>query len=117
MKMWQLLADNNQLHSNIKRLEANAPEKFKKLGIHQCGHCAGTGLEKKNLEKACKKCFGVGYVGFKMLNDDTICPDCNSTGYQLEYQNHVTSCETCEGSGRLDWVDAVRKGIDLEKIW
>jgi DnaJ-class molecular chaperone len=117
MKMWEFLSDGNQLHTIFKKFEADHPNKFKLTGINRCGHCNGTGLKSQNLELACTECVGVGYVGFKELNEESICPDCNSTGKKLEMNNHVSDCKTCDGCGKLDWVDAVIKGIDLEKIW
>ncbi len=117
MDMNELLTQYNDLHRNIKLLQDKDPEQFEASGFSACGHCNGTGLRGgKDINFACKSCHGVGFVGFTELNGETVCPDCNSTGKQLEYQNHVTDCKTCDGFGRLTWVDAIRKGISLEKL-
>jgi DnaJ-class molecular chaperone len=113
----QFLYDTNDLHSKIKQIEANQPVLFKVNNIERCGHCNGTGLQSNNLELPCERCVGVGYVGFKELDEGTVCPDCNSTGKKLGYQNDVTDCKTCGGSGLLDWIDAIRLGIGIDKIW
>ena len=122
MEHWQLLQKNNQLHSDIKKLEHESPDEVKKLGIKQCNKCKGSGLAsymdyQADPHKACKECIGIGYVGFKEFKDETVCPDCNASGFELRYENHVVACETCDGSGKLDWVDAIRKGVKLDKIW
>ena len=115
--MWEMLSNTNSLHSKIKKLEADFPGKFRANGISRCGHCNGTGLNSNNLEVACKHCNGVGYRGFKELEDMTICPDCNASGYRLKYNNDVDACPTCEGDGRLDWIQAIQKGVKLSEIW
>lgn len=118
MDMNDLLSDLNYLHRSIKLFQYKHPEEYIKAGFSECGHCNGSGLRGgKDINFACKLCFGVGYVGFKELQEETVCPDCNSSGKKLGYENHVTDCQTCLGSGRLDWVDAVIRGVSLEKIW
>jgi DnaJ-class molecular chaperone len=117
MEMYQFLSDGNELHATFKHLEANYPGEFKLAGLTRCGHCNGTGLKLQNLEVACVECVGVGYVGFKSIEEETVCPDCNSTGKKLEMDNHVTDCKTCRGAGRLDWIDAIKYGIRIDKIW
>ncbi len=117
MDMSQFLMSTNDLHRDIKILKDKFPEKFEAAGFSDCGHCKGTGIKGGvDINYPCKICFGVGFVGFKELQGEGICPDCNSTGKKLQYQNHVTECETCDGYGKLSWVDAIRKGISLEKI-
>lgn len=117
MDMTEMIMGLNDLHSHIKQLKSNNPEKFEESGFSDCGHCNGTGLKSgKDIHHACKQCKGIGFVGFTELFGETICPDCNSSGKELRYENHVVDCETCEGAGRLDWIDAVKKGISLEKI-
>jgi len=116
MEMWKFLSENNEIHLSFKKFEENFPSEFKLTGITRCGHCNGTGLNPENKQTACLKCMSVGYMGFKSIKEETICPDCNSTGRKVEL-NHVADCKTCLGSGRLDWVDAVKRGIRLDKIW
>lgn len=112
-----LVTDTNDLHRRIKILRLKAPETFEEVGFSDCGHCNGTGLKGgRDINRPCKICLGVGFVGFKELDGEGICPDCNSTGKILLYENHVETCKTCDGYGKLSWVDAIRKGIDLEKI-
>lgn len=108
----------NKMHLKIKYMKEHSPEKFKKLGFIACGHCGGTGLHDLNPHEACSHCIGVGYVGCKEIDDENICPNCNGTGYSIKnYYGSVQDCSTCEGCGRLSWIDAVLKGIDLDLLW
>ena len=109
-----VLRDVEAFHLSIKQFEYKLPEKFKESGIERCGHCKATGVKGgKDINFDCSYCTGVGYICPTQLGG---CPFCNASGKKLEYDNHVVDCDVCEGSGRLDWVDAIRKGIDLEKI-
>jgi DnaJ-class molecular chaperone len=117
MEMWEFLADGNKLHSTFKQLEAKSPTEFKKAGMNRCGHCNATGLSLQNQEVACTQCIGVGFIGFKTIEEETIFPDCNASGKALGYENSIFDCKTCEGSGMLDWIEAVIKGVKLDKIW
>jgi DnaJ-class molecular chaperone len=115
--MTEMLFNTNDLHSTLKQMEAIAPDDFKSAGITHCGHCDGTGLKNRSINDACRNCNGVGYKDFKNLKEGTICPDCNATGYKLMYENNVIDCPTCEGSGYLDWIQAIQKGVEMSKIW
>lgn len=117
MEMWEFLADGNKLHCEFKQFETKSPTEFKKIGMSHCGNCNGSGLNPENKEVACTHCVGVGFIGFKTIKEETICPDCNASGKKLGYQNDISDCKTCEGSGMLDWVQAVIKGVKLDKIW
>jgi DnaJ-class molecular chaperone len=102
---------------DIKHMKEHQPEKYQKAGFKMCGHCNGTGIQDKDINRACKNCVGVGFVGHKELDDETICPACNGTGFEIRYSNDVQDCSTCDGFGRLTWVEAVMKGISMEKLW
>lgn len=123
-EQWHMIRSTDELHKRFKLLEESDPDGLADKNIHRCGHCRGTGLKfftfssQTDPHTICPNCMGIGYLGFKQLDDDySTCPDCNASGYQLQYENHVVDCKTCDGSGRLDWVTAVLKGIDMEKIW
>jgi len=117
MSPGDFLMETNALHASFKQFEAEHPNRFKTKGIFRCGHCNGTGLNLRDKERPCEHCVSVGYVGFKEIEDETICPDCNGTGRCLEYNNHVTDCKTCDGYGRLDWIQAIQNGVRMDKIW
>ena len=112
-----MIYNTNGLHSTLKQMEVITPDDFKSTGIIRCGHCNGTGVKDRNINDACRHCNGVGYRGFKTLNEETVCPDCNASGYKLMYGSNVVDCTTCEGSGRLDWIQAIQRGVEMGKIW
>jgi len=108
------LNESQEFHLKIKKFEWKLPDKFKESGIIRCGHCKATGVKDGiDINFICSHCIGIGYDIPTTIGG---CPFCNSSGKKLLYQNDITECEICEGEGRLDWVDAIRKGIDLEKI-
>jgi DnaJ-class molecular chaperone len=115
--MAELLAATNQLHLDIKHMREYNPEKYQESGFQLCGHCNGTGLEDSDINRACKICVGVGFVGRKEIDEYSVCPHCNGSGFEILYQNDVQDCSTCGGSGKITWVDAILNGIDMEKIW
>ena len=117
LDMTKLLRDTDRLHQTLKNFEEFMPDDFERLGISKCVHCDGTGLRGRDPHAACNECVGVGYRGFQTIKKQSICPDCNSTGKHLEYENNVTECKTCEGTGRLDWVQAIQKGVRIDSIW
>jgi DnaJ-class molecular chaperone len=117
MEAGEFLMTTNTLHTKFKNMEKDNRPKMIELGIHPCGHCNGTGLKDTNPSLPCTYCFGVGYSGFKELDGESVCPDCNSTGRFITDFNYVGRCPTCDGTGQLSWVDAIRKGINLDKIW
>jgi len=114
----EAINSTTELFTFLKDLEHHNPEKFKKAGILRCGHCRATGLRNGNdTSTPCKNCHGIGYKGLKEFKEESICPSCNGSGFELRYENHVVDCTTCEGGGRINWVTAIRKGIDIQKIW
>jgi len=117
MSPGDFLLETNKLHASFKQFEANKPVQFKEKGISRCGHCNGTGLKLNDPHRPCEHCISVGYVGYKEIEDETTCPDCNGTGRSLGYENNVFDCKTCEGFGRLDWIQAIQNGIRMDKIW
>lgn len=107
-----------QMFTLLKDMEEKQPERFEELGATRCGHCRATGLLNGNdVNRPCPNCIGIGYMGIKEFMGENTCPSCNGSGYELGYENHVNDCSTCQGAGRIDWVTAIRKGIDINKIW
>lgn len=116
--MWQLLMDNNWLHSKLKDFERNNPKQFVKTDIKRCGHCNATGLKQNDPHTACKDCVGIGYIGqqgFTELIGEVICPDCNSTGKDVS-DIRVRDCKICGGTGHLDWIEAIKQGLPIEGL-
>jgi DnaJ-class molecular chaperone len=115
MEMWEFLSCINDIHLIIKKFADAFPFEFEKTSIRPCGHCNGTGLVPGDFQKACERCKGIGFVGFKTYKDKTVCPDCNSTGINFLGMN-VKKCSRCGGRGALDWVDAIKLGVEDETI-
>jgi len=94
----------NEIYSIIKNFEYWFPEEFKKCDIIRCGHCNGTGLKDKNTEAGyCVYCGGIGYKGFKKLNNQFVCRTCNGGG-----------CNLCDHRGIIDWISHAR-GADIAR--
>ena len=118
MDCTDLLRDTEKMLATLRDMEEYEPENFLKSGVTRCGHCNASGLSGGiDINRPCKFCLGVGYKGLKEFRGENICPVCNGSGFKLIYQNDVTNCDICGGGGRIDWVTAIRKGVDINKIW
>jgi len=95
----------NEIYSVIKKFEHWFPEEFVKCDIKRCGHCNATGLKDKNTEAGyCAFCGGMGYKGFKKLENKFVCRTCNGGG-----------CNLCNHEGTVDWI-AYARGADIANI-
>lgn len=85
-------------------------EEFKNNNVtfDVCKYCKGTGVNKIKYEKngiveLCDECNGIGYKNINFLdNSFYICPRCEG------YCKNKESCELCNNTGVIDWVQNMR---------
>ena len=67
-----------------------------------CNNCRGQGFIK--ITSDCPRCGGRGYLKWKQVDYDQMCPMCMGKG-TVWVTN--TNCIMCNGKGYRDWIDKI----------
>jgi len=99
-----------KLHNFAKRYQ----DLTKTVECKACGGTGLTGVTKLNNGQGhswngeyCPVCSGTGYIDFRDDQLYAICDQCGGSG-----GSRTAACTKCDGKGILDWVEAMRAGVN-----